>query len=311
MSKPPQNELVVIDKPGQLYAHMQSAIAACYSVDDCEKIAKQADAIAAYFKQISDDDSVRRFLAVKLRAWRKIGEILCTVDVSECLTAAAQAAKIRKAFPDNPVVVGMTDYYIGNAVKLARLPTDFFEDELGEHNSISSMLASYSRALREEWEASPEGQAELQERRRQEAEARERYDKRLAKQAAEAAKQAKLEAEYLAQQAEATARDKADLDALAEARGEAISDIRSDVGFTMDRRDRERMKEVLFLIKASVHDVLRQAAFDHHMTMQAVLRAGLVMWLAANGYPFDPDDLKPRLKSPTPKLPPAPEARVS
>jgi hypothetical protein len=48
------NQLVPADRPGQLYIRMQAAISACYSVDDCENIAEQANAIAVYYQQIKD-----------------------------------------------------------------------------------------------------------------------------------------------------------------------------------------------------------------------------------------------------------------
>jgi hypothetical protein len=46
----------------RLYEKMQTAVAACYSVDECKAIADQAAAIAAYHKQIKDDVSMRQFL---------------------------------------------------------------------------------------------------------------------------------------------------------------------------------------------------------------------------------------------------------
>ncbi len=60
----------------RLYEKMQTAIAACHSFDEVKAIADQAAAIAAYHKQIRDDASMRRFLEIKLRAWRRIGEII-------------------------------------------------------------------------------------------------------------------------------------------------------------------------------------------------------------------------------------------
>jgi hypothetical protein len=55
---------------------------------------------------------------------------------------------------------------------------------------------------------------------------------------------------------------------------------------------REHMKQVVFLIKDSIHATLRQAAFDNHMTMQAILRAGLMMWFIAHGYNVPMSDMK-------------------
>jgi hypothetical protein len=57
-----------------------------------------------------------------------------------------------------------------------------------------------------------------------------------------------------------------------------------EVGITLDRRDREQMHQIVFLLKKSIHEILRQAAFDNRTTMQSILRSGLMMWFVAHGY---------------------------
>jgi hypothetical protein len=72
----------------------------------------------------------------------------------------------------------------------------------------------------------------------------------------------------------------------------AASDVAlEEVGITLDRKDRLNMKEVVFLIKNDIHEVMRKAAFDEKITMQEILRRGLKMWLIAHGYDF-PEDKK-------------------
>lgn len=269
------NQLIAVGKSDQLYVRMQSAISACFSVDDCAEIASQAHAIAAYFKQIEDDASVRKFFTVKLRAWRKIGEFLITVDSSDCETMAARIRKVRASFDRDPSVKKMSDSAIGNALKLGELRDDFFEQEVGYHSSVSTMLAAYQRLVFQEWRASPEGQAVA---KKTEAELARRT---VEQEEANTRERAKAHEAYQKAQQE-----KADL--------AALNAAREEVGYTMDRRDRERMREVMLLLKDPVHKVLRQAAFDRHMTMQAVLRSGLAMWFIANGYAVDLDDLQPK-----------------
>lgn len=269
-------------KPDQLYAKMQNAIGRCYSIDDCAVIATQADGIAAYFKQVRDDESVKKFLAVKVRAWRKIGEILLTVDDSGCETQSAHVRKIKQHFKDDPSVSIMSDSAIVNAVKLGRLPEDFFEKAVGENPRIHAILCTYQDVMREEWESTPEGKQELLRRAEAAKQTAELTAQRTAAQRIEAAEEAKKVAE-----AKAEMQAKLDQQYLDH---QAMEAARDEVGYTMDRRDRERMREVLFLIKDSVHATLRQAAFDRHMTMQAILRAGLAMWFISNGYPVDMDD---------------------
>jgi hypothetical protein len=66
----------------------------------------------------------------------------------------------------------------------------------------------------------------------------------------------------------------------------ASNEAAKEVGITLDRRDRLRMKQVVFLIKNDIHSIMRQAAFDEKITMQEILRRGLKMWLIAHGYDF-------------------------
>jgi hypothetical protein len=69
------------------------------------------------------------------------------------------------------------------------------------------------------------------------------------------------------------------------------------VGITLDRRDRMAMHTTVFLLREPIHEALRQAAFDHRMTMHAVLREGLALWFAANGYSVPMSDTDLRLRS--------------
>src|SRR5580765_7442071 len=155
------NALIPNNKPDQLYARMQHAVGKCYSIDDCSTIATQADAIAAYFKQIKDDDSVKKFLAIKVRAWRKIGEVLSVVDGSDCESKSAHIRKVRRHFADDPTVKAMTDTTIGNALKLSELPADFFEQAVGQNPNIYAILATDKNMIRQQWEATPESRKEV------------------------------------------------------------------------------------------------------------------------------------------------------
>lgn len=275
------NALIVPHKAGQLYAKMQTAITECHSVDDCKQIADQASAIAAYFKQIKDDESVRRFFAVKLRAWRRIGEILATVDGSDCETQTAYINKIRICFKDDQVIADISDWYLVQSLKVAKLPQDFFDDALGRYSNMANLLTAYQNLLDEQWRESPEGKAAAKRSREEIAESERRtaeWHKKSQEKAHEEAMQKREE--------------EAELLALAAARDAAFD----EVGVTFDRRDRKQMREVIFLIGEPVHERLRQAAFDKRMTMQAVLRAGLAMWFFANGYDttMGDEDFQPR-----------------
>jgi hypothetical protein len=281
-----------VDKPNQLYLQMQTAISACHSVDDCREIADQAHAIAAYYKQIKDDESVWKFLTVKLRAWRKIGETFLTIDTSDCASMAARIRKVRTNFQADPSIMEMSDTAISDALKLGEVRADFFEREAGRHSAVSSMVWAHRRLIREEWETSPEG---LEEQKRRKERLRE-IEADLNRARAEQAKRQREEKE-------AQEQERRDLAALQAAREE--------VGFTMHRRDREHMREVVFVIKAPIHETLRQAAFDRRITMQAILRAGLAMWFVAKGYPVSLDDMDLKRRASSSKAGAMPSKAVS
>jgi hypothetical protein len=267
---------------------MRDAISDCHAIDDCRGIADQAAAIAAYFKQLKDDESYRKFLEVKLRAWRRIGELFRQIDVSDCDTLVAQYRKIRAAFAGVEAATTMSDTVMREALRVAALPSDFFEEHAGDYHSTYSIAAAHERLQRELWEASPAGQREKEALAKRNArwEAEDAEKKEQAQNAQKEKRQAELEL------AQTEIEHHRIIQTLKVARDEAMS----EVGLTLDRRDRERMREVVFLIKDTVHEALRRAAFDQRITMQAVLRAGLAMWFIAHAYdvPMSDFDLRPK-----------------
>jgi len=246
-----------------LYANMRTAIAQCHAVDECKDIADRSAAMATYFKQIKDDETVRKFHEIKLRSWRRIGELFLDVDFSRCHTQAAKAKAVRSSLGGDPVVAQMGDWQITNAIKLAELPPEGFEAAIAEVNgSIQAMLfrgdpaavAKVEAAKRENGRKSQEYARAVQERYRVEQEARQEEDVITAR--------------------------------LKEAHDVAMG----EVGVTLKRKDRKDMKEIVFLVKSEIHEALRQAAFDQRVTMHEILRRGLGMWFAAHGYSVSMDD---------------------
>lgn len=273
------NQLIVTQNTvPALYQRMQIAIAECYSIDDCQNIATQAAAIAAYYKQIKDDESVKQFLKIKIRAWRRIGEILIEsrVDKSKCETTAEYIRKLRFSFKGQKEVENLSDNSFRQALRIVEVPKDFFEQNVNKHSSIDSLLFAFADLQRREWEASPEGKADIRLREK---------NKKIYEETAARARAEQLET--LKKQAKETQEANETIDRLLGSREEAIK----EVGVTLERRDREEMHETVFLLKKSIHEVLRQAAFDHRLTMQAILRAGLMMWFVAHGYAVPVEDM--------------------
>lgn len=261
------NDLVVTTKGGSvLYARMQTAISRCHSVDDCISIGDQAAAIAAYYKQINDEESIVKYSGIKLRAWRRIGEICAAVDTSGCQSQEDRYEKIQHRFPK------LRPDHVRQAVQLAEIPAEFFDQKVEEARkgingnvlpwNVGQMLREYAYW---QYEQSPIGQAQKA--------------KRDAERTAHAAKIAEKKAGALPLTVSET------MDETQASYNEAYA----EVGYTMDRRDRKTMRAIVLLIKDSLHSTLRRAAFDNHLTMQAVLRAGLTMWLTEHGYDPEPE----------------------
>jgi hypothetical protein len=228
-------------------------------------------------------------LQVKLRAWRRIGEILskANVDKSTCVTGssafggltgafnmAEYIRRVRAAFKGQKSIEELTDNAMRQALKIAELPLDFFDQNIEKHVSIDSMVGAFALLERREFERSPEGKIEL-EMRRKNAEQRE------AAQAAwhEKWNKAEQERQQIAKQ------DAAELAAFKVERDKAFE----EVGITLDRRDRDEMHQIVFLLKKKIYELLRTAAFNNRTTMQAILRSGLLMWFIAHGYDIPPD----------------------
>jgi hypothetical protein len=237
---------------------MVSAIDICHRVDECKDIIDKSIALAAYYKQIEDNETVQRFYEVRLRAWRRIGRLFTAVDMSNCATISAKIRAIRDSF-DKGAMRGISDSRILEILKLSALSDSDFEYAIGcelNTGSISEVLRNtpaFQEEVRknlERREPTPEQTAENHRR------------------SAAAFAQMELEHRHITELEQAS------------------EDAMKEVGLTLERKDRASMKSVVFLIKSDVHAVMRKAAFDQKITMQEVLRRGLKMWLVAHGHAF-------------------------
>jgi flagellar biosynthesis GTPase FlhF len=220
--------------------------------------------LAAYYKQIKDDKTVQMFNEVRLRAWRRIGKLFDAVDLSKCLTQSDKIRTIRASFDDG-AMIGISDSRIREIMQLSAVSDASFEHAMNYKltGSIPDLLLG-----------TPEHQEQARRQQEQNAAAarREPTPEEIEREAQQAAKE-KIDREREALEE----RHFEELD-------QAATAAMGDVGITLERKDRTRMKQVVFLIKNEVHTVMRQAAFDKKVTMQEVLRRGLKMWLAAHDY---------------------------
>jgi hypothetical protein len=258
------------DKHLVVYNKMRTAITACHRIDECKDIADKSVAFAAYYKQIKDDKTVQMFNEVRLRAWRQMGKLFAAVDLSKCETQNSKIGVIRKAF-DDPAMKEISDSRIYEILKLSALTDADFESAFkyqlsGSIPDLMHHTASNQEAMRKGQERLQQAVIERQNRKPTPEEI-----------AAEKATQKRLRDEE-----EAKALQHRHYTELAGAADNAMK----EVGITLERKDRAKMKQVVFLIKDEVHALLRQAAFDQKVTMQEILRRGLKTWLLVHDYEF-------------------------
>ncbi len=254
------NALVVLnEKVNQnltLYNTMTHAISVCHSVDECKEIVDRTVALAAYYKQIEDAETELKYKQVRMRAWRRVAEIVSEVDIKKCKRLRDKADKIRAAF-NRSFTRQLSDARINQLLKLGALSKKDFED------AVNQNIAGHIKDLLRRTPQAREWTREMEEERRRIFEDPEHLEELK-----------KIETDF---------DEKLDfIDGTQAATDEALS----EVGYTLDRHDRMKMKQVLFLIKEKVHAVMRQAAFDEKITMQEILRRGLRIYLTQHGYKF-------------------------
>lgn len=268
---------VQADKHLVRYKAMCTAIAVCDGLDECKDIINKSVAMAAYYKQVKDEETELMFHRVKLRAWRRIGELLAVVDVSDCDTMIAKAKKVRAAFEGDPTVADLSDFRITELLKLMTISDESFEYALDQR--ITGTMPDLFRRTPEEEAAMQEARQKWEDARKQPPPKPVLFEPPI------------LTAEEV-EEAMRRQREEKILERHEEELAKAADEAMDEVGITLERKDRAHMKSVVFLIKEEVHAVMRQAAFDQKVTMQEVLRRGLRMWLVAHDYDW-PDEPAP------------------
>lgn len=252
-----------------LYRNMVEAISSCLRIDECKDILNKSVALAAYFEQIRDDDTVQKFHQVKLRAWRRIGHLFSTVDTSDCETQTAKIKKIRASF-DEAVVAEISESRVREILELMKVPDRDFEHILRHNRDLTGSIPDLITRT-------PEHKAMAEKNRERwarEAAPKKVPDHVLRKQQ----KQKALEIERM---------DRAHrhLDDLTKASNAAMR----EVGVSLETKERSGLRQLVLLVKPDVHAVMKQAAADKGMTVQALLLNAFSMWLGAYGYEGTPE----------------------
>ena len=255
------NELVVNDGEGKfsptLYNKMRIAIDNCASIDDCQKAQSTAAAMATYYHQIHDEEAVAKLNEVRLRAWRKMAEIVARVDVSGCRSQNEMEALVREKLGAQATTM-LSKSRIIQLIKLSGVPERNFEAEVGNCNG--SLINIIARAHPEEIEK------------------RNNINEAMQKQQEEVDERKKTEAAVF----EGYRRNKSDLIAKM-VKKHAIIEA-PEVGLTLTPQAREGLVAFSVMMDRKMHDQLRDAAHQRRTTIWAILREASNYWFVVNGY---------------------------
>lgn len=256
-------DIVVTDgtwtfKPAH-YNAMRRAIAACATIDDCAKEQSRAAALAVYFREVNDKFAQRALEDIRLRAWRRMAEIIATVDVSKCASQKLMVEKIRHEIGADATSM-LTNSRIIQLIKLAGIPASSFEAALErERISLASVLFDHPDKIRKR-DVIKQDHADYV--RRQDAEK-------------------KAAAKAAAEQRAADEKRADDLIALVKERAIIES---PDVGLTLNAKASAKLVSFSVMMDRRMHDQLRDAAHERRTTMWAILREAANYWFVVNGF---------------------------
>lgn len=261
MSKKNQMELFAPNN----YDRMCVAISTCDRVDDCKSIADKSVAMAAYYKQIRDEESVLALNRIRLRAWRRLAALLIGARVIPTdITQKAMIVTVRKLHLNDKTVEAITDSRMLELIKLHRLSDYDFESALackvnGSIGNLITQTPSHIRQVRENWKKIEEAAAKNQ------AEQKAAYERAAPERKQESIKRnMQIHFDEEIQRAGVSALDEANV--------------------TLEEKYQSEMQAVVLLIEKEVYVALRQAAASKGTTSRAIVRAGLRLWLEANGF---------------------------
>ncbi len=246
------------------YDKMLAAIRECHTVDDCMEAQRVAESMAVYFKQANDDEAFHKLREIRLRAWRRMSDIIATVNVSKCQTQKAMITKVREELGADATAC-LTDSRIIQLIKLAGVPEANFERDLGKCNG--SMDAMYRNGH-------PASIAERVQNQKAATEWEAKKSERETSAERAAVDQAKRQA------AEA---DKRTDDLIAKVKSGAIVEA-PEVGLTLTPKAKANLVEFSIMMDRKMHDQLRDAAHERRTTMWAILREASNYWFVVNGY---------------------------
>jgi hypothetical protein len=261
--------IVIKDGDGEFrptrYNEMRAAIARAAAVDECHELQSRATAMQAYYAQVHDDEAWDTMREIKLRAWRRMSEIVASVDVSKCARQKDMIEKVRSTLGADGTAM-LSDSRIIELIRLSGVPEAGFEAAVSNKRttSVGAVIA----------QAHPDAIRRRQEDEAKQRDSRRRYEERRAEEE-EAAKvsakeRAKAEKELIKKLEDHVKR-------------EGIVDA-NEVGLTLTADAADHLVKFTIMMDKKMHDQLRDAAHERRVTMWSILREATNYWFVVNGY---------------------------
>lgn len=132
------------------YDTMCRAIAAAYEVDEVKDIRDKAKAIEVYARQSKNHDAETQACRIRLRAERRMGELLATMEKAKGTRGAGRPPKggrTEQPPKDSRTLkqLGLTKDESARAQQLAAVPADEFEAALVGERPTASAIISQSK----------------------------------------------------------------------------------------------------------------------------------------------------------------------
>lgn len=109
-----------------LYKRAREALIECLKIDECLEWKRKAEAFASYYRQAQDKTPYNIALRIRLRAWRRCGELFLEMFGSDGPDQAGIGVKTRKGKLADALGISASDGY--TARRLAKIPEAEFEE---------------------------------------------------------------------------------------------------------------------------------------------------------------------------------------
>jgi hypothetical protein len=115
------------------YEAAKRALAECQRIDECKDWADKAAALASYARQAQDRSLLDLAQRIQLRATRRYGELLKQVPRGDEATRYGQEGAHQPVITRTQAAkdAGISPHQARQALRVASVPADEFEDELG------------------------------------------------------------------------------------------------------------------------------------------------------------------------------------